>query len=1043
LAQSERLSGTVTFLFTDIEGSTNLLKQLGRAKYAELLARQQQLVREAFTALGGEEIDTQGDSFFVAFRSAPDAVAAAVAIQRSVADHEWPDGVEVLVRSGIHTGEAAAAGERYVGFSVHKAARIGNSAHGGQVLLSDATRALVEDDLPPGVFVRDLGLRQLKDVDRPERIWQVGAEGLRTEFPPPRGAGKVKAPLIRRRSALAPALVVVIAAAVAIPVFAVGGGSSSSALAAVEGNAAGVVDSHSGQLTAAIPVKSAPASVTFGAGSIWMTSPGDDTVVRIDPTAKSVIQTIPVGNGPVGIAYDGRFIWVANSLDGTVSQIDPRQDGGAVVHKTTVGNGPTGVTYGERAVWVTNSTDGTVTRIDPGTGQASPAIAVDAGADAIAAGDGAVWVTGEAAGKVSKIDPKAMQVIDTVGVGSGPAAIAIGTDGVWVANSQDDTVSRIDPGTDAETEKIQVGDNPSGVAVSADGRTVWVTNELGGTLSRIDVSQNKVDQTVATGSRPVAVDAGKGEVYFAVQTAGLAHRGGTVTVAEAFPLAVMKAYKAGLLDPAQNVSWDLLPITNDGLTAYKRAAGSENGRVVPDLATSLPTPTDGGRTYTFQVRPGIRYSTGELVRPADFRRAIERVLTLPGAYSPAYWTGIVGASQCLKSPKKCDLSKGIVIGSDTITFHLNAPDPDFLGKLALSQAFAIPANTPLQPKLPLPATGPYMIDAFDSQHGVIRLVRNPRFQESAPAAQPDGYPDTIIEKFGYTNPGALAAVEHGTAQLTGVPPGSLPAAGLAALRIRYGQQLHVTPQASTFTYVLNTRLAPFNNLKVRQAVNYAVDRRVLVRFRNGIGLPTCQVLAPTIFGYQRYCPYTVDVKPNGSYSGPDVARARQLVAASGTRGEAVQVWKPADEKHGSDLSYLVSVLDSLGYRARLKPVKTLPANLSHAQAYWIGWGTDYPSASGYLSPIFTCADYKAGNWTGGGFCDPSIDTQINAALSQQDSDPQRAATLWRRIEQEIVGKAPWVPLLNPEAVDLTSSHVGNYIYNRLAQTAYLDQLWVR
>ena len=175
---SERLSGTVTFLFTDIEGSTGLLKQLGRERYGELLAEQQRLLREAFTAHGGEEIDTQGDSFFVAFRSASDAVAAAVAIQRALADHDWPDAVEVRVRVGIHTGEAAAAGERYVGFSVHRAARIGGAAHGGQVLLSSTRRAmLVEDDLPEGVFLRDLGLYRLKDVDRAERISQVCCGG--------------------------------------------------------------------------------------------------------------------------------------------------------------------------------------------------------------------------------------------------------------------------------------------------------------------------------------------------------------------------------------------------------------------------------------------------------------------------------------------------------------------------------------------------------------------------------------------------------------------------------------------------------------------------------------------------------------------------------------------------------------------------------------------------------------------------------------------------------------------------------------------------
>src|SRR2546422_635948 len=138
---SERLSGTVTFLFTDIEGSTGLLKRLGRARYGELLADQQRLLREAFAAHRGEEIDTQGDSFFVAFRSASDALSAAVAIQRSLAAHDWPEGAEPQVRIGIHSGEAAAAGERYVGGAVHRAARIGAAAHGGQILLSEATRA--------------------------------------------------------------------------------------------------------------------------------------------------------------------------------------------------------------------------------------------------------------------------------------------------------------------------------------------------------------------------------------------------------------------------------------------------------------------------------------------------------------------------------------------------------------------------------------------------------------------------------------------------------------------------------------------------------------------------------------------------------------------------------------------------------------------------------------------------------------------------------------------------------------------------------------
>lgn len=170
-------------MFTDIEGSTNLLKVLGRDRYAELLADHQRLLREVVASHRGEEIETQGDSFFVAFDGASDAVSAAVAIQRSLAAHSWPNALAVRVRIGLHTGEAASAGESYIGFSVHRAARVGAVGHGGQVLLSYPTRELVEDDLPQGVSLRDLGLYRLKDIDRPERLSQLAIEGFPSKFP--------------------------------------------------------------------------------------------------------------------------------------------------------------------------------------------------------------------------------------------------------------------------------------------------------------------------------------------------------------------------------------------------------------------------------------------------------------------------------------------------------------------------------------------------------------------------------------------------------------------------------------------------------------------------------------------------------------------------------------------------------------------------------------------------------------------------------------------------------------------------------------------
>src|SRR5436309_8696033 len=169
-------SGTVTFLFTDIEGSTQLLKTLGPL-YGDALAEHQRILRAAFAAHGGREVDTQGDSFFVAFGRAKDAVAAAVDAQRDLAAHPWPDESPVRVRMGLHTGEPRVGDERYVGLGVHKAARIAAAGHGGQVLLSNTTRGLVEDELPPDLRLLDLGEQRLKDIDLPERIFQLSAPG--------------------------------------------------------------------------------------------------------------------------------------------------------------------------------------------------------------------------------------------------------------------------------------------------------------------------------------------------------------------------------------------------------------------------------------------------------------------------------------------------------------------------------------------------------------------------------------------------------------------------------------------------------------------------------------------------------------------------------------------------------------------------------------------------------------------------------------------------------------------------------------------------
>src|SRR5438270_8145720 len=182
-------TGVVTFLFSDIEGSTRLLRSLGRERYGALLEEHARLMRDAFSLAGGSVFGTEGDALFVAFRSASEAIAGAIAAQQALAQHDWGEGTQPLVRMGVHTGEASLSGEgQYYGVALHRAARICAAAHGGQVLISHATQALLldEEDDKPRFVLQDLGPQRLKDLEQPLRLYQLLVDGLPDSFPAPR-----------------------------------------------------------------------------------------------------------------------------------------------------------------------------------------------------------------------------------------------------------------------------------------------------------------------------------------------------------------------------------------------------------------------------------------------------------------------------------------------------------------------------------------------------------------------------------------------------------------------------------------------------------------------------------------------------------------------------------------------------------------------------------------------------------------------------------------------------------------------------------------
>jgi YVTN family beta-propeller protein len=505
-------SGTVTFLFTDIEGATRLLKQLG-SNYGEALTEHQRILRAAFAAHGGREVDTQGDSFFVAFRTAADAVAAAVDAQRDLAAHPWPEGAAVKVRMGLHTGEPRMGGERYVGLGVHKAARVAAAGHGGQVLLSRTTRDLVEDELPTGVTIRNIGERRLKDLERPEHLSQLVIEGLQSDFAPLKTLD-VELRKRRRRLFAGSALIGVVAAAVAIPVFALGHGGSNGGSARVAPNSVALIDPRSNKVVSSVAVGVRPSGIAAGEGSVWVANLDDRTLSEIDPRTQALRHTISLGTTPTGLAVGGGYVWVANGLLGTVSRVDPRV--GQVT--ATIGVAPRSnagsVAFGARSVWAVYG-NSVVGRIEPAAGRLIATGAAGRAPSAIAVGEGAVWVANSADSTVSRILPETVSVVATITVGRQPSGIAVGEGGVWVTDRGDGLVTRIDPASGSAIT-IPVGRAPEGIAVGAG--AVWVANAADGTISRIDPLQRRVVATILVGNHPAGVTVADGRVWVAVQT---------------------------------------------------------------------------------------------------------------------------------------------------------------------------------------------------------------------------------------------------------------------------------------------------------------------------------------------------------------------------------------------------------------------------------------------------------------------------------------------------------------------------------------------
>ncbi len=453
------------------------------------------------------------------------------------------------------------------------------------------------------------------------------------------------------------------------------------------------------------------------------------------------------------------------------------------------------------------------------------------------------------------------------------------------------------------------------------------------------------------------------------------------------------------------------------LIGYKHVNGPDGATIVPYLAENLPTVSSDGKTYSLTLRKGLKYSDGTAVKASDFKATIERDFQVdsPGV---GFFGNIVGASTYAKT-KKGQIS-GITADDATgaITIHLLAPQGDFENILATEFAAPVPASAPAkdQSTTPIASTGPYMIQSYKPNKQIVE-VRNPNFDAAALGGNvPTGNPDKVVWDIIGDDSVALQRVISGQDDWSSYH--AIPPDRLSSVQAKYANQIKVFTPANTYYFFMNTRVAPFDNLKVRQAVNFAINREALVRVYGGLATPTENILPPTYPQYVKHTLYPYNL-----------AKAKQLIAASGDKGMTVTVWNHArglDPKAGD---YLTSVLNSIGLKATEKIINpavywtTVGNQATKAQIGFADWFQDYPHPLDWLDVLLNGERItQTHNNNYANFDDKAVNAKIDA-LKKQPTLTTSVNTQWAAIDKAVMEQAAWAPFLNRQFTDFFSSNI--------------------
>lgn len=462
------------------------------------------------------------------------------------------------------------------------------------------------------------------------------------------------------------------------------------------------------------------------------------------------------------------------------------------------------------------------------------------------------------------------------------------------------------------------------------------------------------------------------------------------------------------LDPALSFSLEgatALANTYVPLLTYEHANGKAGTELIPGLAEALPEIDQGGRRYTLQLRPGLEYSDGTPVRASDFRFAVERLIRLNSA-GTSFYMNIEGAERFAET------KKGGIAGIETddesgrIVIHLREPDGSFNYVLALMYAAPLPPGTPAEDQTakPPPATGPYMVTKVKPGRS-WEYERNPAWEQANGKAMPQlpgGHVDRIEFEVRSNPTTQVDEVERGEVDWMKNPPS--PDRYQEIKREYEGTQFREEPTVSVYYFWLNTQEPPFDDVRVRRAVNYALDPEALERIYAGTISRTQQVLPSQMPGYRK-----IELYPH------NLPKAKKLVAEADPADRDVTVWTnnlPPNDEAGE---YYQQVLEGLGFNAKLKAVNaanyfTLTSNAAtpDLDTGWSNWFLDYPHPDDYFDPqLSSDSILPNGNTNWANFSDPAIDAKIEE-LGRQQLSPQLERE-YGDLDEAVMKQAPWAP----------------------------------